>query len=145
LLDFSPIQINIVNSKKNVIRGLHTNSYNHQQNKLVTCAYGQIMDVVVDLRKNSSTFGKYSSIELTANMGNSIFIPNGFAHGYMVMSENAVVVYQVDKEYHPESEVILNPFDSELNIEWGENQFYILSARDQYSNNLSQLIREGSL
>jgi dTDP-4-dehydrorhamnose 3,5-epimerase-like enzyme len=63
----------------------------------------------------------------------------------MVMSENAVVVYQVDKEYHPESEVILNPFDSELNIEWGENQFYILSARDQYSNNLSQLIREGSL
>ena len=89
-------QENIVNYYKNVLRGLHFQKKPFSQSKLISVSAGKIFDVVVDLRKNSKTYGQYFSKVLSAEKNESLFIPAGFAHGYLTLSENAIINYKVD-------------------------------------------------
>ena len=104
-------------SKKNVLRGLHFQKKDPQA-KLVTVAYGKIFDVAVDLRKNSKTFGKYFSIILSDNIGISIIIPEGFAHGFYCMSSKCIVYYKCTKYRDKNSEMSLAWNDKSIKIKW---------------------------
>lgn len=112
------VQDNESCSTKGVIRGLHFQKPPYTQAKLVRCVVGKVLDVAVDLRKDSPTYGKYESVLLTEDNHRQFFIPKGFAHGFEVLSDVAIFQYKCDEYYHPESEGGLDPFDSELNIEW---------------------------
>lgn len=89
-------------SKKNVIRGLHFQLPPKEHNKLVYCLYGEVFDVVVDLRVGSPTYGKYETFILSAEKSNILYVPKGLAHGFCVLSEMAIMVYNVDVEFSPE-------------------------------------------
>jgi dTDP-4-dehydrorhamnose 3,5-epimerase len=124
------IQDNESFSQQNVIRGLHFQTGKYAQAKLVRCVYGVIIDVIVDLRNSSPTFGKYMSVELTDNK--IIFIPKGFAHGFSVISEYALVQYKVDNFFKPEFDSGLKYDDTLLNIDWGfDLSKAILSDKDK--------------
>ena len=112
------IQDNQSYSKYGVIRGLHYQLNPYAQCKLVRVLKGNILDVAVDIRKNSATFGRYFSIELSEENNKQLFIPAGFAHGFSVLSKEAVVLYKCDQYYHKPSEggIIFN--DINLNINW---------------------------
>lgn len=115
-------------SKKNVIRGMHFQLPPDDHVKLVYCAKGEILDVVVDIRKNSPTYGKFFSIYLTENNGRIIYIPKGFAHGFKSLTDNSVVVYMTTKEYSPENDTGIR-WDS-FGFDWKvENP--IMSQRDK--------------
>lgn len=114
-IDF--IQHNESFSSKNVVRGLHYQIQN-TQSKLVTVIQGAVLDVVVDLRKNSSTFANWWSIELNSEKKNSLFVPKGFAHGFGVLSNEAIFSYMVDAPYDPMSEKTILWNDDSLNIDW---------------------------
>lgn len=124
------VQDNESKSKKGVIRGLHFQSPPHAQIKLVRCVFGKILDVAVDLRKNSKTYGNTFSIELSSENNKQLFIPKGFAHGFQVISEEAIVNYKVDEYYNPDfdSGIIWN--DKDLSIDWNFNLKPILSFKD---------------
>lgn len=113
------VQDNHSRSKPGVIRGLHYQK-NPSQAKLVYCITGKVLDVAVDIRSNSPTFGKYFSIELTDANGLMLYIPGGFAHGFCALEESDVY-YKVDGEYNPQGEggIIFN--DKDLNIDWKTN------------------------
>ncbi|MFV0605638.1 MAG: dTDP-4-dehydrorhamnose 3,5-epimerase [Niabella sp.] len=112
------VQDNQSFSKYGVIRGLHYQLSPHAQCKLVRVLQGVILDVAVDIRQNSPTFGQHFSIELSAENKKQLLLPHGFAHGFSVLSETAVVMYKCDALYHKESEggIIFN--DADLNIDW---------------------------
>ena len=116
--DMKFVQDNQAKSCYGVIRGLHYQHEPHAQTKLVRALQGTILDVAVDIRKGSPTFGKVFSIELSAENKKQLLVPKGFAHGYSVLSETAEVMYKCDAFYHKESEggIIFN--DSKLNIDW---------------------------
>ena len=111
------VQDNIACSKHAVLRGLHFQAP-YPQGKYITAAYGTIFDVAVDLRPESATFGKWLSVELSAAAGNAVYIPPGFAHGYQVLSEEAVVVYKCTDYYHAGSDRAIAWNDPHLNISW---------------------------
>ena len=112
------VQDNQSKSSYGVIRGLHYQLPPHAQTKLVRAVAGTILDVAVDLRKDSPTFGKWVGVELSAENKKQLYIPHGFAHGFSVLSETAIVQYKCDEYYHPEAEggVVYN--DPTLNIDW---------------------------
>ena len=112
------VQDNQSSSTYGVIRGLHYQLNPHAQTKLIRVLHGTILDVAVDIRKGSPTYGKSFSIELSGNNNKQLFIPKGFAHGFSVLSEKAVVMYKCDAFYNKESEggIIYN--DPSLNIDW---------------------------
>jgi dTDP-4-dehydrorhamnose 3,5-epimerase len=122
------IQDNIVFSKKGVLRGLHF-QYPNSQAKLVSVIAGSIQDVAVDIRRGSPTFGKYSCFELSAENNKQIFIPEGFAHGYLSLEENTIVHYKVNQPHHPECERVLLWNDPAIGIHW-PNEKPTLSSRD---------------
>ena len=105
-------------SSKGVLRGLHMQRGESAQAKLVRVLEGAVLDVVVDLRKGSPTFGQHFSIELTASNHKQFFVPAGFAHGFVVLSEMATFFYKVDKYYEPGNEVGIMFNDKDLNIDW---------------------------
>ena len=112
------IQDNQSYSHKNVIRGLHYQSGEFAQAKLVTCVHGRVLDVAVDIRKDSTTFGSVVKMELGWTLNRFLFVPRGCAHGFSVLSDNAIFQYKVDNVYNKESEggIIYN--DNVLNINW---------------------------
>jgi len=112
------IQDNESKSSKGVLRGLHYQAPPHAQSKLVKVIEGSILDVAVDIRKSSPTFGRYISLELSAKNKLQFFIPKGFAHGFVVLSESATFVYKVDNYYAPEHDrgIIFN--DKTIDIKW---------------------------
>lgn len=112
------IQDNQSFSKKGVIRGLHLQIAPFAQTKLVRVLDGDILDVAVDMRKNSSTFGKHFSIHLSARNKKQLLIPHGFAHGFSVLSDFASVLYKVDQVHHKESERGIRFDDPALGIDW---------------------------
>ena len=120
------VQDNCVYSKKDVLRGLHYSD----QAKLIFCLQGKILDVAVDLRKNSSTFGKWQSLILEENSFRQFYIPQGFAHGYLVLSSSAIVHYKVSSLYDPLKEGSIRWNDPDLAIDWGID-LPILSQKDQ--------------
>jgi dTDP-4-dehydrorhamnose 3,5-epimerase len=112
------IQDNESKSKKGVLRGLHYQLPPFFQSKLVRVIKGSVIDVVVDIRKGSPTFGKYVAVELSEDNKRQLFIPRGFAHGFLVTSEEAVFVYKVDNYYSPESDRNIRFDDPDINIDW---------------------------
>lgn len=131
-------QENIVKSKKNVLRGLHYQTGKYAQSKLITVNHGKILDIAVDLRKKSKTYGKYFSYILSSEIHESLFIPKDFAHGYLTLSSEAVVVYKVDNYYTPEMEKRISYNDKFLNIDWGVSKSnLIISKKDKKLNDYS--------
>ena len=112
------VQDNESKSTMGVLRGLHYQKGEHSQAKLVRVIRGQVLDVAVDLRKNSPTFGKHIAVELSEDNKTQLFIPRGFAHGFLVMSQEAVFTYKVDNVYAPQSEASIMWNDKTLNIKW---------------------------
>ena len=112
------VQDNESMSSYGVVRGLHYQKLPYTQAKLVRCVKGSVLDVAVDIRYGSPTFGQHVAVELTENNHRQLFIPRGFAHGFSVLSETAVFQYKCDNYYHPESEGGISIADSSLNIDW---------------------------
>ena len=112
------VQDNQSKSSYGVIRGLHFQKPPHAQAKLVRVVKGKVLDVAVDLRKDSPTFGQHFSIELSGENHLQVYIPKGFAHGFSVLSEEAVFQYKCDEYYAPESEAAIAWDDKDLNIDW---------------------------
>ncbi len=129
-------QENSVKSCKNVLRGLHYQKKPFAQSKLISISSGKIFDVAVDIRKDSKTYGNFFSRVLDANNNESIFIPKGFAHGYLTLSDFASISYKVDNYYNPNVEegIVFN--DDFLKIDWGiEEAKLIISKKDLGFNN----------
>lgn len=131
--DINFVQDNESSSKRGVVRGLHFQAPPFSQAKLVRCVRGEVLDVAVDIRKDSKTFGKYFSVILSGENHLQFFIPKGFAHGFAVLSEEAVFQYKCDNYYHPESEGGIALDDPDLNIDWKINlEEATLSEKDRH-------------
>jgi dTDP-4-dehydrorhamnose 3,5-epimerase len=135
------VQDNESKSTRGVLRGLHYQTGGYAQAKLVRALQGRVLDVIVDLRKSSPTFGKHLAVELTDENKKQLFIPRGFAHGFLVLSEEAVFSYKVDNIYNPSYEASLLWCDPTLNIDWKINEKeLLLSAKDKSGKLLSETI-----
>jgi len=117
-LEIEFVQDNQSKSSKGVLRGLHMQKGDAAQAKLVRVIQGSVLDIAVDLRKGSPTFGQHFSIVLTADNHKQFFVPAGFAHGFVVLSDYATFFYKVDKFYQPGNEVGIMYNDTDLNIDW---------------------------
>jgi dTDP-4-dehydrorhamnose 3,5-epimerase len=130
-IKFSPVQDNESKSVKGVIRGLHYQLRPHDQAKLIRVVQGMIYDVALDLRKDSSTYGKWFGIELDSESKTQLFIPKGFAHGFSVLSDTAVIQYKVDNVYNMMSERGISLKDPDLDIDWGTGNIApVISEKD---------------
>lgn len=131
-IDIEFVQDNQSFSKKGTLRGLHYQNPPFAQTKLMRVLEGEIIDVAVDLRKDSPTYGKHFSVKLTAENKKQLLVPQGFAHGFSVLSETAVVMYKCDQFYNKASEGGIRYDDPSLNIDWGMDlNDAIVSEKDQ--------------
>ena len=134
------VQDNESKSCYGVVRGLHFQKPPHAQAKLVRVVKGKVLDVAVDLRKDSPTYGKHVTVELSEDNHRQVFIPKGFAHGFSVLSEEAVFQYKCDDYYAPETEGAVAWNDPELNIDWRvPADMMILSEKDRRHPELKDL------
>jgi dTDP-4-dehydrorhamnose 3,5-epimerase len=133
------VQDNHSKSSKGVLRGLHYQLAPYAQGKLVRCVQGEVFDVAVDIRKESETFGKWVGVNLSAENKRQLWIPEGFAHGFLVLSETAEFVYKTTNYYHPESDrgIIWN--DVDINIDWPLSCVPIMSAKDIIQRTLKEM------
>ena len=127
-VDFN--QDNHSKSCARVLRGLHYQKPPYAQAKLVRCSKGRIYDVAVDIRPNSLTFGKYVKVELSEENKNMLFIPEGFAHGFVVLSDEAELLYKASGEYNPKADSGIKWDDKDINIDWEIDFEPILSDKD---------------
>jgi dTDP-4-dehydrorhamnose 3,5-epimerase len=126
------VQDNESKSSYGVVRGLHFQAPPYAQSKLVRCVKGSVLDVAVDLRLGSPTYGKYVAFELSEDNHLQLFIPKGFAHGFSVLSDEAVFQYKCDEFYHPEADGGINLLDEEIGVYWHINKDkMILSDKDK--------------
>lgn len=134
------VQDNESRSKRGVLRGLHFQREPYAQAKLVRVVQGRVIDVAVDIRHGSPTFGKYVATELSGENHRQMFIPKGFAHGYVVLEDNTVFQYKCDEYYHPEVEDGIAWNDPQIGIEWPlpEDEI-ILSDKDRKRRTLREL------
>ena len=123
------VQDNESKSSKGVLRGLHFQKPPFAQAKLVRCIEGKVLDVVVDIRKNSKTYGQYFTTELSGENKKQVFIPRGFAHGFLVLSESAIFAYKVDNTYAPEHDAGIRWNDPIVNIQWGLSESEVLVSK----------------
>ncbi|MCF7807525.1 MAG: dTDP-4-dehydrorhamnose 3,5-epimerase [Candidatus Marinimicrobia bacterium] len=125
------VQENESKSSKGVLRGLHFQKEPHGQAKLIRVVQGKIWDVAVDIRRDSPTFKSFVGVELSAENHAQLFIPKGFAHGFIVLSDSAIIQYKTDEYYHSESDTGIQAFDQVLSIPWPlERSKCILSEKD---------------
>jgi dTDP-4-dehydrorhamnose 3,5-epimerase len=124
--EISFVQDNESKSSKGVLRGLHFQKPPYAQAKLVRCIEGKVLDVAVDIREGSETFGQHVTVELTGENKKQVFIPRGFAHGFLVLSESAIFAYKVDNSYAPTHDAGIRWDDPTLNIRWGVNERDVL-------------------
>lgn len=117
-LNINFVQDNESMSSYGVMRGLHFQRPPYTQSKLVRCVKGAVLDVAVDIRKGSPTYGQHVAVELTEDNHRQFFVPRGFAHGFAVLSETAVFQYKCDEFYHPEVDGGINILDNSLGIDW---------------------------
>jgi dTDP-4-dehydrorhamnose 3,5-epimerase len=145
--NFSVKQANFSKSKKNVIRGIHYSLAPSGQAKVVTCASGEIVDVLVDLRTGSPTYLNIEYIKLSEESGSVAYIPSGVGHGFFVESESASVVYLTSSTYSPEYEKAICPIDPDLAIKWPipQGEIAIISGADQNAQKLMQAIESNQL
>jgi dTDP-4-dehydrorhamnose 3,5-epimerase len=135
------VQDNMSYSKKEVLRGLHF-QFPSPQGKLLQVMQGEIQDIAVDIRKDSPTFGKWESVILSAENKKQLYIPEGFAHGFLVISESALVSYKCTEFYYPENEKTILWNDSQINIKWETFEQKIISDKDQKGLRLEQILDE---
>ena len=127
------VQDNESMSSYGVMRGLHFQRPPYTQSKLVRCVKGSVLDVAVDIRKGSPTYGKYEMCKLTEDNHRQFFVPKGMAHGFAVLSEEAIFQYKCDDFYHPEAEGAIAWNDPEIGIEWQlKESEVILSEKDKH-------------
>ena len=144
--NFSAQQANISLSNKGVIRGIHYSLALEGQSKWVTCVTGSIIDVIVDIRPESKSFGKWIKVELSGDSGSSVFISEGLGHGFVSLVDNTTVAYLVSTKYSPNDEFEINPLDKKLGINWGMDLGQLkVSNKDMNAPTLSQLLVEGKL
>ena len=122
------IQDNESKSSRGVLRGLHFQKGNLSQAKLVRVIKGKVLDVAVDVRKSSPTFGKHVMVELSEDNKRQFFIPRGFAHGFLVLSDEAIFTYKVDNPYAPQAEAGIRWDDPALGIEWPIDSTEVLTS-----------------
>lgn len=135
------VQDNQSASARGVVRGFHFQAPPHAQAKLVRCVEGRVLDVAIDIRRDSPTYGRHVAVELSADNRLQLFIPRGFAHGFAVLSDHAVFQYKCDNYYAPLSEGGINPFDPATGVEWPiAADDAILSAKDLALPPMSQFI-----
>ncbi|MBS1729866.1 MAG: dTDP-4-dehydrorhamnose 3,5-epimerase [Bacteroidetes bacterium] len=140
VIDF--VQDNQSHSVRNVLRGLHFQRGIHAQAKLVRVLQGTVLDIAVDLRKDSAFFGKYLAVELSAENAQQLFIPRGFAHGFVVLSDHADFFYKCDNYYHKESECGLKYNDPDIAIDWKINEHHlIINDKDRNNFSLNELLQ----
>ncbi len=132
------VQDNHSKSQKGVLRGLHLQTEN-TQGKLVRVVSGEVYDVAVDVRKDSPTFGKWVGVYLSAENKRQLWVPEGFAHGFYVTSDEAEFVYKCTNYYDPQSEVSIQWDDEELNIEWPIDEELHLSVKDSNAKKLKDM------
>lgn len=135
------IQDNESESSRGVLRGLHFQKPPYTQAKLVRCLKGSVLDVALDLRKDSKTYGIFETISLTEENKKQLFIPKGFAHGFIVLSKSAILSYKVDNYYNPKSESGIIWNDPHLNIDWKINKNEIIvSEKDKNLPTFNEII-----
>ena len=139
LPNFEVRQANTSISAKGVIRGIHFSNENNGQAKIVTCTFGSVLDVIVDLRPDSHSFGSYIQITLSALEGKSIFVSKGLGHAFQSLEDNSTLTYLLDKEFNPDEEFALTPLDSQIDIKWQISNL-ILSKKDRYAKTLKDLV-----
>jgi dTDP-4-dehydrorhamnose 3,5-epimerase len=135
------VQDNQSFSQRGVVRGLHFQKGDYAQAKLVRVIKGKVLDVVVDIRPESTTFGQTFSIVLSEENNKQLFVPRGFAHGFSVLEDNTIFAYKCDNYYHKESESGILYNDKDLNIDWMLNDYeIILSEKDKELKSFKELI-----
>ena len=132
-------QDNHSKSTKNVLRGLHYQAAPKAQAKLVRCIAGEIFDVAVDIRKNSPTYGKWVGEKLSAENKHMLFIPEGFAHGFRVLSDKAELIYKASNEYSKEHDRGILWNDPDINVNWGSGFEPVLSDKDKHQPKLKEI------
>lgn len=137
-VEYHFVQDNISTSTKGTVRGLHYQIHPYSQAKLVMAIYGEILDVAVDIRKDSPTFGQHFSTILNDKNRHMMLVPSGFAHGFSVLSKKATVAYKCDEYYNKESERGIRWNDSSLNIDW-KTDTPILSEKDKKQPLLTEI------
>lgn len=144
-IDCEFVQDNHSKSTKGVLRGLHYQAEPKTQAKLIRCSKGKIYDVAVDLRPNSKTFGKWVRVELSEENKYMFFIPKGFAHGFVVLSDEAEILYKTDNEFSQEHDRGLLWCDENINIDWNIDFEPILSDKDKIQPKLTEIKEEALL
>ena len=142
--EFSLQQMNISVSKAGTVRGIHFADVPPGQAKYVQCLAGRILDVVIDIRVGSPTFGQFEEIELNENSASAVFIEEGLAHAFVALENQTVVTYFVTEKYNPEREKGINPFDKTLNVKWPDVEL-ILSEKDKQAISLEEAKNQGLL
>lgn len=144
-VSFSAEQSNLSMSTRNVVRGLHYSMSPRGQAKVVTCVYGSLDDVIVDIRVGSPTFGVVVTVPLAADEGTTVVLPAGVAHGFCVTSDTAALSYLLSSPYDAPHELEINPLDPEINVPWALSGEAILSEKDAAAPSLAQRQAAGEL
>jgi dTDP-4-dehydrorhamnose 3,5-epimerase len=137
-VDFHVEQANLSTSSRNVVRGLHYSIAPQGQAKVVTCVFGELDDVIVDIRVGSPTFGRVEVVHLAAGEGRSALVPVGVAHGYCPTTETAQLSYLLSSPFNAPLELEIHPFDKAINVPWPVDGEPILSAKDAAAPSLAQ-------
>jgi dTDP-4-dehydrorhamnose 3,5-epimerase len=144
--DFGIEQANISLSSTGTLRGIHYSVAPRGQAKWITCVSGMIKDVIVDIRLNSKTFGKWVDVELSGDSGKAVFISEGLAHGFLALQDNTSVAYLVSTPFSPTYEFEINPLDEKIAVNWGmELSELKISDKDKKAPTLSQQLQNGKL
>ena len=145
-INFAFEQANISLSSAGTLRGIHYSIAPRGQAKWITCVSGSIKDVIVDIRPNSSTFGKWIEVELIGNSGKAVFISEGLGHGFLALEDNTAVAYLVSTPFSPNDEFEIDPLDKNIGINWGmEPSALKISEKDRKAPTLAERLTEGNL
>lgn len=140
--NFQTQQGNCSISKKGTLRGIHFALLPEGQQKQVMCVSGAVIDVLVDLRKDSLTYGQHRQFELNDRNRKILSIPNGIGHSFVALEENTCVIYLCDKKYNQSTEVGINPFDADLNISWPLSDQLIVSEKDLNAPSFQDMMKK---
>jgi dTDP-4-dehydrorhamnose 3,5-epimerase len=144
--DFGIEQANISLSSRGTLRGIHYSIAPRGQAKWITCVSGSIKDVIVDIRPDSQTFGKWIEVELSGTSGKAVFISEGLGHGFVALEDNTAVAYLVSTPFSPAHEFEINPLDEKIGINWGFDLSELkISDKDRNAPPLAERLAEGKL
>ena len=144
--DFGIEQANISLSSAGTLRGIHYSMAARGQAKWITCVSGSIQDVIVDIRPDSKSFGKWIEVELLGNSGQAVFISEGLGHGFVALVDNTAVAYLVSTPFSPTDEFEINPLDEKIGIKWGVDLRDLkISEKDKKAPTLAERLAEGKL